>query len=100
MHFDNGDYASGRYPVEKWHYIILALFEASDPVNLRERCDHQGWLTIQNKVTFLNYLVAVVLNGILSPWTVEYVCAERPRTSGQHVDQDPTAISARRPPSY
>lgn len=82
INFENGKAGSALYKNSEWHHTVaFSLFEVSDPVDLRDRCNGKPWETVKTERTFLNGLAGMVdslLVGVdlWEPWTVEYACPE------------------------
>jgi hypothetical protein len=79
IHFDqvNTPDANMAY-VEKWHHNVgLALYEASDPVNLEKVCSSKGWQSVKTETTFINYIAEMAVNTVGPIWypqTVSIAC--------------------------
>jgi hypothetical protein len=82
IRFDSGKPASTAVKHSEWHHTVaFTLLEASDPVDMHDRCIGKPWSTIKTERTFLNGLAGSVDSLILGvdlwePLTVEYVCVE------------------------
>ncbi len=78
IHFDNGNALAGQPTFEKWHHNFgAALYEGSDPVNLKEECQGKEWNSVKTELTFMNGLASGFLNLIAPVWypkTVEISC--------------------------
>lgn len=79
LHFDNGQQQEASVTKEEWHHnVVLALFEVSDPVNLKEECGDKQWTSVQTELTFANGFVSTLVNIFLPVWypkTVEVSCS-------------------------
>ena len=82
IQFENGKSSSALYKNSEWHHLAaFTLLEASDPVDLHDRCNGKPWETVTTERTFLNGLAGMVDSLIIGidlwePWTVEYSCLE------------------------
>ena len=82
INFDSGRTPTSQEKHSEWHHTVaFSLLEASNPVDLHDRCAGKNWSTVTTKRTFLNALAGSIDSIILGvdvwePWTVEYVCAE------------------------
>ena len=82
IHFDSGRASASHIKHSEWHHTVaFTLLEASDPVDLYDRCAGKEWSTVTTERTFLNGLAGCVDSLILGvdvwePLTVEYVCTE------------------------
>ncbi len=80
LHFDNGAKADAQSStaVEKWHHnAVLALFEVSNPVNLKDECGDKNWTSVKTELSFANGLISSVVNFFVPVWypkTVEVSC--------------------------
>ena len=71
--------ANGTNKVEKWHHnMALSLVEVSEPVNLKQECMGNDWVSVKTETSVLNALAASVPNSVVSglwdPKTVEIHC--------------------------
>lgn len=81
IYFDKGKDVRSTVVSERWHHnFAFALYEGSDPVNLKQECGDKTWVSVKTEVGFLNGLAAVPVNaltligGIWYPKTVEVAC--------------------------
>ena len=80
MHFTNKETDSNRIGYETTHVnTVFDLVEYSDPVDLKGRCNGNGWNSVKTEKTFTNGLAKVavqmlILFNVYDPWTVEYSC--------------------------
>ena len=82
IQFENGKNHAALYTNSEWHHTVaFSLLEASDPVDLHDRCNGKPWETVRTERTFLNGLAGMIDSLIIGvdvwePWTVEYACHE------------------------
>ena len=80
IHFDNGTEQSNQAAKEQWHHnFALALYEGSEPVNLKANCDGGQWQSVETQLSFVNGLASSAANVIAPIWypkTVKTKCAD------------------------
>jgi hypothetical protein len=78
IHFDNGDTSNPSTVKTQWHHnVVLALYEVSDPVNLKEECGSEQWTSVKTELSFINGLASSAVNFFIPIWypkTVEVSC--------------------------
>lgn len=82
IHFDNGvTQKSNQIAKEQWHHnFALALYEGSQPVELKKNCEGGEWQSVETKLTFVNGLAGSVANVVAPIWypkTVKTTCANK-----------------------
>lgn len=82
--FDNGPQQQTASPPQKMgHHIggIFALFEFSEPKNLKSLCNGNDWSSIKTEQTFVDGLIQQVVPwGIYAPRTTYTQCRTTPAT--------------------
>ncbi|QDP02818.1 Bor/Iss family lipoprotein [Thalassotalea sp. PS06] len=76
IHFDKEPAATTAVvKKEEWHHnLVLALYEASDPVALNNICGEQEWVTVKTETSFLNGLASSATSAVVGPlWTPKTV---------------------------
>lgn len=69
IHFDNGGQPEGQAKAEEWHHNFgLALYEASEPVNLKNKCQNTEWTSVKTEVSLINGLASGAVNGVGPIW--------------------------------
>ncbi|MBI4598442.1 MAG: hypothetical protein HY737_08600 [Candidatus Omnitrophica bacterium] len=82
IHFQNGQDAATPETNSEWHHTVaFSLVEASDPVDLHDRCNGKPWHDVMVERSFLNGLAGSIDSLIVGvdlwePWTVEYSCRD------------------------
>ncbi|RUO23911.1 hypothetical protein CWE09_12225 [Aliidiomarina minuta] len=77
IHFDRDDTAVTSPEVSQWHHnFVLALYEASDPVDLNYACrgEDKQWSTVRTEQSFVNGLAGSFTYALWSPKTVAVTC--------------------------
>jgi len=79
IHFDNGSDMGKNITKEKWHHnTALNLYELSDPINLKEECGSDKWVSVQTELSLENGVASNFVNSILPVWypkTVKISCS-------------------------
>lgn len=79
IYFDKGKDVRSTVVAERWHHnFAFALYEGSEPVNLKQECGDKNWVSVKTEESFLNYLAGFA-SGFVAPFiwypkTVQVAC--------------------------
>ncbi len=78
IHFDKSAPVAATPTQTQWHHnFAFALYEGSQPVDVKSACGQQSWTSVTTELTFLNGLASAPANLFVPAWypkTVSITC--------------------------